>query len=358
MYKNTIAANKIGMEVFNFKVENLHRSIQLFQANFINKSIFAILELQLIVDMQIFGSNPALALHEEGMTDGSGNGFALDLQVYQLVLFVAEKANNTFQGAFTSCGIFSPYQLIRLDFFNRNQPILGMDQRTRHKAVLAGNAASDEAANGTTKETICSTVNGCFKRAIPTTGFDTALNSTSNCTTDSTRDRTLCSANGCTGSEAGNTARSYSSNNGSSNNQGCTDGNLSPVGQGPGTGFIPIVDRIIHTVDEELVAVDVAISAHSFHIIRIDEPTQIRVVVPATQIVQASFFIKDVAAIPKGVQDTQRIGQRARLAGGLAPSIVLVFYYLAAVCVNQRDDVALESVCASARILQGRQRKI
>ena len=76
------------------------------------------------------------------------------------------------------------------------------------------------------------------------------------------------------------------------------------------------------------------------------------------QIVQASFFIKDVAAIPKGVQDTQRIGQRARLAGGLAPSIVLVFYYLAAVCVNQRNDVALESVCASARILQGRQRKI
>ena len=141
MYKNTIAANKIGMEVFNFKVENLHRGIQLFQANFINKSIFAILELQLIVDMQIFGSNPALALHEEGMTDGSGNGFALDLQVYQLVLFVAEKANNTFQGTFTSCGIFSLYQLIRLDFFNRNQPILGMDQRTRHKAVLAGNAA-------------------------------------------------------------------------------------------------------------------------------------------------------------------------------------------------------------------------
>ena len=84
----------------------------------------------------------------------------------------------------------------------------------------------------------------------------------------------------------------------------------------------------------------------------------IRVVVPAAQIVQTGFFIKDVAAILKGVQGTQRIGQRARLAGGLAPSIVFVFYYLAAVCVNQRDDVALESVCASARILQGRQRKI
>ena len=358
MYKNTIAANKIGMEVFNFKVENLHRGIQLFQANFINKSIFAILELQLIVDMQIFGSNPALALHEEGMTDGSGNGFAIYLQVHQFVFLVAEKANNTFQGAFTGCGIFSPYHLIRLDFFNRNQTIFGMDQRASNKAMITGNAASDEAANGTTKETICSTVNSSFECTVPAIGFDTTLNSTSNCTTDSTRDRTLCSANGCTGSEAGNTARSYSSNNGSANNQGCTDGNLSPVGQGLGTGFIPVVDRIIHTVDEELVAVDVAISTQSFHIVCIDEPTQIRVVVPATQIVQASFFIKDVAAIPEGVQGTQRIGQRARLAGGLAPSIVLVFYYLAAVCVNQRDDVALESVCASARILQGRQRKI
>ena len=117
-------------------------------------------------------------------------------------------------------------------------------------------------------------------------------------------------------------------------------------------------DRVRKVQHEELVAVDVAISTQSFHIVCIDEPTQIRVVVPAAQIVQTGFFIKDVAAIPEGVQGTQRIGQRARLAGGLAPSIVLVFYYLAAVCVNQRDDVALESVCASARILQGRQRKI
>ena len=149
MYKNTIAANKIGMKVFNFKVENLHRGIQLFQANFINKSIFAILELQLIVDMQIFGSNPALILHIEGMTDGTGNVLSINLQVYQLVLFVAEKADDTLQGTFIGLGIFSPYQLIRLDFFNRNQTILGMDQRAGNKAVLTGNAASNETANST-----------------------------------------------------------------------------------------------------------------------------------------------------------------------------------------------------------------
>ena len=32
------------------------------------------------------------------------------------------------------------------------------------------------------------------------------------------------------------------------------------------------------------------------------------------------------------------------LLRGLTPSIVLVFYYLAAVCVNQRDDIALQVV--------------
>ena len=149
MYKNTIAANKIGMEVFNFKVENLHRGIQLFQANFINKSIFAILELQLIVDMQIFCNNPALTRHIEGVLGGTGDGFTVDLNMNQFILFVAEKTNNTFQGAFTSCGIFSPCQLIRLDFFNRNQTILGMDQRAGNKAVLTGNAASNETTNST-----------------------------------------------------------------------------------------------------------------------------------------------------------------------------------------------------------------
>ena len=60
----------------------------------------------------------------------------------------------------------------------------------------------------------------------------------------------------------------------------------------------------------------------------------------------------------KGLQRTQCSCQGACFAQGVSPSIVLVFYHLAAVCVNQRDDVALESVCASARILQGRQRKI
>ena len=116
---------------------------------------------------------------------------------------------------------------------------------------------------------------------------------------------------------------------------------LSSPFERPGTGFILVVDRVIHTVDEELVAVDVAISAHSFHIIRIDETAQIRVVVPAAQIVQTGFFVKDIAAIPEGVQLAERVGQSTSLDDGLAPGIVRIGYHFGAVAVNQTNDVIL-----------------
>lgn len=115
---------------------------------------------------------------------------------------------------------------ISIDFFNRNQTILSMDQCASNKAVLAGDATSDEPANGTPKETICSAVNSSFKSSVPATSFDATLNGTGNCATNGTRNRALCSTNGCTSSEAGNTARSYSSNS-STNNQGCANRYLS-----------------------------------------------------------------------------------------------------------------------------------
>lgn len=66
------------------------------------------------------------------------NVFTPDLQVHQLVLFVAEKTNNTLQSTLASFGIFSPYQLIRLDFFNRNQTIYGTDRSScQHHTILA-----------------------------------------------------------------------------------------------------------------------------------------------------------------------------------------------------------------------------
>lgn len=48
--------------------------------------------------------------------------------------------------------------------------------------------------------------------------------------------------------------------------------------------------------------------------------------------------------IPERLHRTESAGKGTSLAQGGSPSIVLVFYYLAAVCVNQRDDVALQVV--------------
>ena len=67
-------------------------------------------------------------------------------------------------------------------------------------------------------------------------------------------------------------------------------------------------------------------------------------VVPIIQIIAAGFFVIRIPAIPKRPQRAQCSCQGASFAQGLAPSIVLVFYYLAAVCVNQRDDIALQVV--------------
>ena len=126
------------MEIFNFEVVNLNRFIKLIGSGSINISLTTVQQFQLITDHQFPGGNPTLALYEEGVADSSGKGFTPDLQVHQFVLFVAEKTNNTLQGTLASLGIFSPYQLIRLDFFDRNQTIYGTDSSScQHHTILA-----------------------------------------------------------------------------------------------------------------------------------------------------------------------------------------------------------------------------
>jgi len=78
-------------------------------------------------------------------------------------------------------------------------------------------------------------------------------------------------------------------------------------------------------------------------IVRIDETAQIRIVVPATQIVQTGFFVKDTPAIPEGLQRAQCSCQGASLADHLTPSIAIIRYHFGAVAVNQTNDVALQA---------------
>lgn len=71
------------------------------------------------------------------------------------------------------------------------------------------------------------------------------------------------------------------------------------------------------------------------------------IIIPTEEIVQASFLIENIPTIPEGLDRTQRAGQSASLADGLAPSIVSIFYHLGAVAVNQANDVALQVVQVS-----------
>lgn len=78
--------------------------------------------------------------------------------------------------------------------------------------------------------------------------------------------------------------------------------------------------------------------------IRNDEATASRVVIAASEIVQASFLIEHIPAIPEGLDRTQRAGKRTSLTEHLAPSIVSIRYYFGAVAVNQANDVTLQVV--------------
>ena len=120
--------------------------------------------------------------------------------------------------------------------------------------------------------------------------------------------------------------------------------------------FINSEDRIVNAIGK-LITADIYRSVFN-GVICIDKPAPSRIVIPAPQVIEPRLFSIDISTIPERLHRTESAGKGTSLAQGGSTGIVLVFYYLAAVCVNQRNDVALESVCASARILQGRQRKI
>ena len=102
------------MEVLDLEVEDLNRFIQLLVTDGINECIFTVLEFQLVVQLQILRGNPALALHIEGMLSGTGNGFAIDLNVYQFVLLIQESADNSLQRTLAGLRIFRPDQSVTI----------------------------------------------------------------------------------------------------------------------------------------------------------------------------------------------------------------------------------------------------
>ena len=114
MDQDTAGTNVLGVEILDLEVEDLNRLVQLLATDGIDKCIFAALELQLVVQLQILRGNPASVLYIERMFGGTGNGFAIDLNMNQFILLVQESADNSLQRTFASLRILSPDQSVTI----------------------------------------------------------------------------------------------------------------------------------------------------------------------------------------------------------------------------------------------------
>ena len=92
VHQHTTRTNIVGMEILNLEVEDLNRLCQLLSTDGIDKCVLTVLKLQFVADLQILRGDPALTLHIEGMLGGTGNGFAIDLNMYQFILLIQEGA--------------------------------------------------------------------------------------------------------------------------------------------------------------------------------------------------------------------------------------------------------------------------
>ena len=79
----------------------------------------------------------------------------------------------------------------------------------------------------------------------------------------------------------------------------------------------------------------------NIYIIRADEPSDLGIVVPAADIVQACLLVPVVAAVAEGVALADRAGQASSGADGLAPGVIPVLYYQCSGIVNDAGDVVL-----------------
>ena len=59
--------------------------------------------------------------------------------------------------------------------------------------------------------------------------------------------------------------------------------------------------------------------------IRVNEPTPLRIIIPASQVVQTSLLIVDIASVPERIQIAQRADQTARAANDPASCIPYLY---------------------------------
>ncbi len=142
-----------------------------------------------------------------------------------------------------------------------------------------------------------------------------------------------CSSNKCS---CGTASCSCCGNNDCSKDD-CSNANsqFRPVRQRPISFRIKPIDWRITAIGILIIAEQFPIHTKVFDFVRIDEPMQFGVVIPAAQPVHPRLVVVDVAAVAERVRIAQRVRQLTRAAQLDAPCAVLVFYHNRAVRVKE-----------------------
>ena len=75
--------------------------------------------------------------------------------------------------------------------------------------------------------------------------------------------------------------------------------------------------------------------------IGINKSIPIGVIIPASEIVESGFYIKDIPPITERLDSAHGGSEGAGGRENLAPRVIRVFYHLGSIAVNQSQHVAL-----------------
>src|SRR5699024_386972 len=76
--------------------------------------------------------------------------------------------------------------------------------------------------------------------------------------------------------------------------------------------------------------------------IRTDKPPQLRIIIPALQVIHPCLSVVEVASVTEGVLLADGVLQASGNAQDLSPAVVSIVYYLIPILVNKGDHVILD----------------
>ena len=302
MYQHTSIGNIISMIILNLEVVDGYGSLKNLVLDLLDNDIFTVDQNQNVACSKFDRFRPALDRGVEGMS-GSGDDFlAIDEHMDKLVGFIDIGFDNLFQcnlaGFFVPC----PDHVACLNRLDGNCTGSGENSGSGYEAVGGSQRSGDGTSNGTGQCTICHSIQHGISDAYCASGCRNVGYCSRGSSADCAGYKTDCSALRCThrctsqssactaGSNRNRSNSSHSNDHGSGNSQ-----LLCPGGQI--ATRITEIDRVIEAVSKEIVAQEAALHTTEHHIICINKPTDLGIVVTALQVVEPGLSVV-VVAVP------------------------------------------------------------